>query len=125
FVGTNYAAAERTYKLVEPLARRRGVADLVDERPERVPYFETIALLESCDAILLIGSVDADYTASKLFACVLARKPILALFHRRSLVVEIAAKFPNVFVAAFDQSPAESAFRAQVTRGLEWLRSAR
>jgi hypothetical protein len=123
FVGTNYTSAERTCKLVEPLAHEQGVQDLVEEASERLPYFQTISLYEASDAVLLIGSVHADYTASKLIPCVLSKKPILALFHRRSLVSRIATQFSNVFLATFDETPAEPAFSAQVARGIEWLRA--
>ena len=123
FVGTNYAPPERTRKLVEPIARQHGVGDLVEELPERLPYFDAIALHQASDGILLIGSVDADYAASKLFTCVLSKKPILALFHRQSPVSRQAAQFPNVFLATFDEDPSEPAFQAQILKGLEWLRA--
>jgi hypothetical protein len=123
FVGTNYAPAHRTSKLVEPLAREHGVGDIVEEISERVPYFEALSLYAESDAILLIGSVHSDYTASRLLGCVLSRKPILALFHRRSLVAHMAARFSNVFLAAFDETPAEPAFAEQIARGFKWLRA--
>lgn len=123
FVGTNYAPQERTYKLVEPVARAHGVSDFVEEISERLPYFQTLALYQAADAILLIGSIHADYTASKLITCVLSKKPILALFHRRSLVTRIAAQFSNVFLATFEQTPADPDFRAQVASGMQWLRT--
>jgi len=88
-----------------------------------VPYFEALSLYQQSDAILLIGSLHADYTASKLITCVLSKRPILALFHRDSLVSKIAAQFSNVFLATFDETPEEPAFRAQVARGIEWLRA--
>lgn len=122
FVGTNYAPPDRTYKLVEPLAQPFGIGDLVSEQSNRVPYFEAISLYRMSDAILLIGSVHSDYTLSKLFPCILSKKPILALFHRRSLATQIAAQFPNIFVAAFDKAPSEPEFHKQVAEGIAWLR---
>ena len=65
----------------------------------------------------------ADYTLSKLFPCILTKKPILALFHHRSLSAQIASQFPNVFVATFDEVPTEPQFCAKVTEGVEWLRA--
>jgi hypothetical protein len=124
FVGTNYASPERARKLVEPTARAYGIEELVREHPERVAYFQTIALYDASDAILLIGSVHADYTPSKLFSCILAKKPILALFHRQSPAVEIARRFPNVFLATFDDNPAEPQFRKRIAEGIAWLRTA-
>jgi glycosyltransferase involved in cell wall biosynthesis len=125
FVGTNYAPAARSHKLVEPLAAVCGLADMVEEIAERIPYFEAISLYADCDAVLLIGSIHADYTASKLLNCVLAKKPILALFHRESLVSSIAAQFPNVFLATFERAPEEPEFIERVIEGMAWLRSAR
>jgi hypothetical protein len=121
FVGSDYAAPERAYKRVTPIADAYGVGDLIEEDAQRIPYFEAIALYQTSDAILLVGATEADYTASKLMTCVLSKKPILALFHRSSLVAEIAAQFPNVFLATFAETPTEPAFRAQVAKGIEWL----
>ena len=123
FVGTNYAPANRTYKLVEPVAVRCGVAELVSEHSVRVPYFEAVSLYRISDAILLLGSVHADYTLSKLFLCILAKKPTLALFHRRSMARQIASQFPNIFVATFDETPSEPQFLNKVAAGIEWLRA--
>lgn len=123
FIGTNYAPPEHTRKLVEPLASALGVADLIVEVSTRIRYFEAISQYAASDAILVIGSADADYTASKLLTCVASNKPILALFHRRSLVGEIAANLPNVFLATFDDTPAEAGFRARVAEGVRWLRA--
>ena len=89
FVGTSYAPADQAVKTVEPIAQACGVGDLVQEQTRRVPYFEAQQLLVDSDAILMIGSDDPGYTASKLYPCVLARKPILALFHQQSSVVNI------------------------------------
>lgn len=124
FVGTDYAPAARNFKRVEPIARECGVGDLVEEFPGRIPYFEALAFNLAGDAILLIGSVEADYTASKLLTVALSKKPILALFHRGSLVSRIAARLPNVFLATFDESPAEPGFQARITDGIEWLLAA-
>ncbi|WP_017314704.1 glycosyltransferase family protein [Mastigocladopsis repens] len=89
FVGTSYAPKDQAVKTVEPIAQELGVADLVTEHPHRIPYFEALQVLVDSDAILLIGSNDAGYTASKLYPCILARKPILAIFHQQSSVVDI------------------------------------
>ncbi len=74
FVGTNYAPSHRTKKLVAPLADRYGVRDLVEEHEERIQYHQTLSLYSECDAILLIGSNTSEYTASKFFNCVAAKK---------------------------------------------------
>lgn len=89
FVGTSYAPKGQAQKTVEPIAQELGVLDLVTEHPERIPYFEALQVLVDSDAIVLIGSNDTSYTASKLYPCILAKKPILAIFHGQSSVVNI------------------------------------
>lgn len=121
FVGTNYSPAERTFDVVVPLAGKYGLAEMVVEHSERIPYFETLSLYCESDGILLIGADSGDYTASKLFNCVLARKPVLALFHAESLVSRLAPAFSNVFLCRFQVTPAEPAFGVTLSRGLKWL----
>ena len=89
FVGTSYAPAGRAEKTVEPVARACGVEDLVEERTGRVPYYEALQLLRQSHAILVIGSDSPAYSASKLYPCLLARQPLLALLHRSSPAVDI------------------------------------
>ena len=89
FVGTSYAEGDRAEKAVEPIAARHGVGDLVEERPHRIPYFEALQVLLDADALVIPGSDDPGYTASKLYPYVLARRPLLAVFHQASTVVDI------------------------------------
>jgi hypothetical protein len=125
FVGTNYAPPDRTYNVVEPVAAQWGVADLVEEHSQRIPYFQALALMAESDAVLMIGSVAADYTASKLFNCVLSKKPVLALFHADSLVSRIIPDFPNAKLVAFRNDPSEPEFENSVERGIHWLMNGR
>ena len=125
FVGTNYAPKSRTFKVLEPIARRHGVEGMVTEHSERIPYFQTLSLYAQSEAILLLGADSPDYTASKLFNCVLARKPVLALLHGGSAMSRIARRFPNVHTSVFRSSPEEPAFARAVAEGLDWLKDGR
>ena len=125
FIGTNYAPANRSEKLVAPIAAQFGLDDIVTERSERVPYFEALASYADSDAILLFGSTSPDYVASKLFNCVLAGKPILAMFQAQSFVAKIAPRLPNIHLATFSASPGEADFASEIAEGFIWLRSAR
>ena len=89
FVGTTYASGDQAQLSVVPIAERCGVADLVEERPHRIPYFESLQCLLDADALIVPGSDDPGYTASKLYPYILARKPLLAVFHRDSSVVDV------------------------------------
>ena len=102
FVGTSYAPEGRAEKSVQPLAQACGVADLVEERTGRVPYFEALQLLHQSDAILIIGSDSPAYSASKLYPCVLARRPLLALLHRDSPAADILRRCQAGRVVTFE-----------------------
>jgi glycosyltransferase involved in cell wall biosynthesis len=84
FIGTSYAPPPLGTETILPVARAEGVSAHVHEHCARVPYFEALHYLSRADAILAIGSDDPGYSASKIFPCILARRPLLALFHRDS-----------------------------------------
>jgi len=84
FVGTDYATGDRARKTVEPIATELGVGAQVTEQTSRVGYFEALRLIRDADFLLVLGSDDPQYTASKVFPYVLARKPILAVLHEQS-----------------------------------------
>jgi hypothetical protein len=123
FVGTSYAPGDRAVKTVEPIAQALGVADLVTEYPHRLPYFEALQILTESDAILLIGSSDPRYTASKLYSCVLARKPILAIFHTQSSVVNILHRCQAGQVVTFTDTTQPTDLQARIATQLDWLLS--
>lgn len=89
FVGTSYAPEGHQQPSVAPIARACGVSDLVEERPARVPYAQALQAMLDADALLMPGSDDPGYTASKLYPTLLARKPLLAIFHEASSVLAI------------------------------------
>ncbi len=125
FVGTNYSPAAITYKVVAPLADARGVADLVDEQPGRIPYLESLQVLKESHGVLLVGSIFPDYTPSKLFSCALAGRPVLAMLHAGSLASGLAPRFGNLRLATFDSAPQEAGFSDSLREGLGWLHALR
>lgn len=90
FIGTGYAPPPLGEETVMPLAHREGVADAVREHRYRVPYFDALFYLRHAQALLAVGSNDPTYSASKIFPYVLACRPLLLIFHERSLVQSIA-----------------------------------
>jgi hypothetical protein len=91
FVGTRYASGRGQQEQARPIAAELGIADLVDEHPDRVSYLDALNLLLDSNALLVVGSVEPHYTASKIFPYILAEKPLLPVFHERSSVVKILA----------------------------------
>lgn len=103
FVGTDYAYGGRARKTVEPVARACGVDDLVDERPRRIAYFEALRCLVDADALVVPGSDDPGYTASKIYPYILARKPMLGVFHEKSSLVEVVRSSQSGTVVTFGE----------------------
>ncbi|WP_263835228.1 glycosyltransferase [Salinibacter sp.] len=89
FVGTSYAPAGEGEKTIEPIAEEYGVADAVTECTDRIPYFQSLRLLRDANHLIIPGSEDPDYTASKLYPYILSRRPVLAVFNQNSSVVDI------------------------------------
>jgi hypothetical protein len=102
FIGTSYAAAGRGQPSIQPLAGVCGVGDLVNEQTDRVPYLQGLALLQSADTILIVGSDDPGYSASKVYPCIAAGRPIVAVLHSSSPIANIIRDCQAGWVASFD-----------------------
>lgn len=89
FIGTDYAPGNLARKTVEPIAKECGVEDMVEEYPNRIPYFQALQCLLDADALIVPGSDDPGYTASKIYPYILVNKPLLAIFHENSSVVDV------------------------------------
>jgi hypothetical protein len=92
FIGTNYQSETGGVEQVRPIAAEFGIADLVEEHPARVSYLDALNILLQSQALLVVGSVEPHYTASKIFPYILAAKPLLAIFHELSSVVRVLAE---------------------------------
>jgi hypothetical protein len=87
FFGTSNQSASTEYRVMAH-ARECGVEDIVHEHPARLDYLEALAALRQASALLLMGSSEAHYTASR-FSPLLADRPTLAVYHEASTVVDI------------------------------------
>lgn len=87
--GTSYAAAGRGEKTFEPLVVGTALSSQVRENPDRLGYSEMLRVLLGCDALVVFGSDDPAYTASKIYPYLLTGKPLLAIFHEKSSVVSL------------------------------------
>jgi hypothetical protein len=107
FVGTSYAPDATGHYQVLPLARKFGLESCVTEHPARVPYLEAIQILLDSDALLAVGSDSAHYTASKVFPYILAQRPLLAVYHEASSVVDIVRETRAGVAVTFSEGKPE------------------
>ncbi|CAN1212163.1 Glycosyltransferase subfamily 4-like N-terminal domain-containing protein [Tumidithrix helvetica PCC 7403] len=120
FVGTKYSIFDRD-KPIEAIAASYDLNGLVAEYPQRIPYFEALQILKDSHAILIIGSDEPSYSPSKVYPCVLARKPLLAILHRQSLVVDVLERCKAGQTVTFDDRTVD--LLESLIAKLEWLRS--
>lgn len=103
FYGTsNLTWGHGRYSVV-PLAAEHGVADIVSEIPERIPYLQAMAVVGACDVVLVMGSTDAYYHASKLYPAIVSGRPILAICHTDSSIRAVMADTHAGVAVTFDR----------------------
>jgi hypothetical protein len=96
FVGTSNqpmgTAADSAAHRVTPLAEAAGIAHLVHEHPARVSFIEALHLQSNANGLLLLGSDEPHYTASKIYPAMMSGTPFLSVFHDRSSSHEILSR---------------------------------
>jgi hypothetical protein len=89
FFGTsNQTSADSPFRVL-PVAEELGVASVVSEIPPRIDYLDALRVQAQATALLLLGSSERHYTASRLYPALLAERPILAVYHEASTVVGV------------------------------------
>ena len=114
FIGTSYAPAGTAAPVVKPLAEDYGVGQLVQEQTDRIPYSQALRCLLDATALLVPGSDDATYNASKLLPYLIARKPLLAIFHRESPVCTLISKIGGATLVSFEDGDTEDELAARI-----------
>jgi glycosyltransferase involved in cell wall biosynthesis len=128
FVGTSNqpagAAASGTTHLVAPIAEDAGVGDLVREYAPRVPFLEALSILSNADGLLLLGSDEAHYTASKIYPALMSGRPWLSIFHRQSSAHDILTRAGGGAAFAFSNTADLTSMVSAIADGLARLASA-
>lgn len=119
FVGTSYATNGHNPKPVMDLAREAGLEDFVDEQPRRIPYLDSLQVMLDSNALILVGTDEPHYTASKVFPYLLADRPLLAVFHEESSVVRILNGTRAGEVVTFNAQQSPQVHSEQIFRIIE------
>ncbi|MEH6535211.1 MAG: hypothetical protein V7719_02375 [Psychroserpens sp.] len=85
FVGTGLYPAKR----ITSYAKDCGLEEIVIERRERFPFLHILNFLSKADRVMLFGSTEKHYTASKTFQCLLSERPLLSMLHNESSAVDV------------------------------------
>ncbi|TZF85232.1 glycosyltransferase [Cognatilysobacter lacus] len=119
FIGTSYAAHGTGARTIEPIAAEFGLSHLVHESPDRIHYSRTLACLRAADALIVPGSDDPAYTASKIYPYLLAGRPLLAIFHERSTVTDLMRRAGGGVCVSFSTAEPDADIAERIAR--DWL----
>lgn len=118
FVGTGPYPGEG----ITELAEQYGLADIVEEHRDRFPFLRVQRFLRNASRVLLIGSVDKHYTASKTFQCVLSGRPVFAMLHHESTATEFLQESQaDNYLACYVPEDSEDALHAKTEACLQRL----
>lgn len=85
FLGTGPYPAKR----ITQYAEDHGISDLVFEIRERFPFLHTLNFQSSANTVMIIGSTEKHYTASKTYQSLLSEKPVFSILHEESQAMEV------------------------------------
>lgn len=122
FFGTSNQRSADAAPRVLPLAVDAGVADLVTETAGRIDYVNAVRVQADASALLLLGSTEAHYTASRLYPALLARRPIVAVYHAASTVSGILrghTRPPTVRLVQLEAGHAPAEYRSAIASALD------
>ncbi len=92
-----------------------GIADYVREDRSRYPYLQVLNFLAAADGVLILGSTEAHYTASKTFQVLLSERPVLAIFHAESSAVQVLEETrATAYLVRYRQDMSESKLTADL-----------
>lgn len=114
FVGTAYDPRV-TSREFERWASEAGVGDLVEEHPQRIGYLDMLRRLDAAEALVVPGSDDAQYNASKLGPYLATGKPILGIFRTESPAHEHRHAHAAVRLVSFDATKGSDALRTAIS----------
>lgn len=102
FTGTSYQDPGRTHpQRALDTATRHGWGPRTQERPERVPYLDSLRHMRDADLLLVLGSDDLAYSPSRLHTVCAAGRPVLVVAARGSLLAQRASQIPGVTLADY------------------------
>ena len=85
FLGTGFYP----HKSVTAYAEDHSIANYVTEIRDRFPFLHILNFLSKAEKLLIIGSTEKHYTASKTYQVILSKRPFLGIFHHQSTAVNV------------------------------------
>jgi len=102
--GTSYASGAAAERTMAPVLEESLPAGTVTESPGRIGYLESLRKLQEAHRLVLFGSDDPQYTASKLYNYILARRPLLVICREESSVARIVKETKSAELITFSNA---------------------
>src|SRR5690606_19988309 len=84
FIGTNYGSGKQVTHKLQSIINELQLESYISEFPERVSYLATLQIQKKADLLLLPGTTDKNYIASKTATYLMSGNPVLSLYHKHS-----------------------------------------
>src|SRR5690606_38443698 len=91
---TSYAHKNQAVKTAETIAQQYNIQNITEDT-NRIGMFEVLSELNNSTGLLIVGTDDEGYTASKLYPYLQVGKPILAVLHPKSNAIAILENSSN------------------------------
>ena len=120
FIGTgNYPA-----KSIASYAKDYCLDDIVTEKRGRYPFLQVLNFLNEANTVMIIGSTEKHYTASKTFQSLLSNRPVISAFHHESSAIQVmedckADEFTMRYIPEMSHQEMVDAFKAVLLKRLE------
>lgn len=124
FVGTGSRPTDTNSGIVAPIAKECGAEQFVVEIADRQPFLDVLHLLHQCHGVLILGSSERHYSASKSFQALMSRRPVLGLMHAESTAVGFLRDQPGVSVVTYTDMEPVGVREREVIIGLKSIASA-
>ena len=102
------------------MAKYFGIERLVEEINRRFPYLQVLKMLEKSQGVMVIGSTEQHYTASKIFQALLSGRPVFAIFHHLSTTVEVLTQAnADNFLVKYNPQQSKEQLKQQIWQKFE------
>jgi hypothetical protein len=120
FVGTSNQPDGKVDS-IRDLALGLGLGNAVQEEPARVPFLEALRLMANSDGLLLVGSDEPHYTASKIYPALMSGRPFLSVFHGLSSAHALLAQAGGGIALSFTDPLSLGALTAPIKKAFVQL----
>jgi hypothetical protein len=116
FVGTG----EYPGKTIYEYATAAGIDNIVSEERKRFPYLQVLNFLAAADTVMVIGSTEKHYTASKVYQALLSERPVWAIFHEESSAIQVMEECKaDRFLVKYHDGMSEAEMLTDITSALQ------